>query len=192
MIITPTFRRALDFAAALHCTQLRKGTQIPYLSHLFSVCALVLEQGGSEEEAIAALLHDAVEDQGGEPTLRAIRKEFGEAVATIVEGCTDAFGQPKPLWRSRKEGYLQHLETASPAVLLVSCADKLHNARTLLLDYRQHGEALWRRFRASRDETLWYYGELVSLFSRRGPAALAAELARTVDELRTLASGAAG
>ena len=187
MVLSPRFREALVYAAELHADQVRKGGRIPYFAHLMAVSALVLEQGGAEDEAIAALLHDAVEDQGGIPTLHAIRARFGDGVAAIVDGCTDAVTNPKPTWRPRKEKYLRHLEEASPSVLLVSCADKVHNARSLVCDYRQHGDAIWARFNGGRDETLWYYRELTDVLGRRGPGPLSLELARVVGELHQLA-----
>jgi GTP pyrophosphokinase len=154
---------------------------------VLGVCSLVLEHGGSEDEAIGALLHDAAEDQGGEAQLAAIRDRFGDAVADIVSGCTDTVVTPKPPWRQRKEDYIAHLPSASAAVLLVSLADKLYNARAILSDYRQLGEALWVRFQGGRDGTLWYYRTLSSAYQSLRPGALADELARVVDELEQLA-----
>ena len=152
---------------------MRKATSIPYVSHLFAVCSLVLEDDGTEEEAIAALLHDGPEDQGGEMVLDEIRGRFGVEVAAIVAGLSDAMasaGEAKPPWRVRKEGYLRHLEEASPSVLRVSLADKLHNARSILVDLRADGEAVWDRFNAGPAEQAWYYGELLGTFERRLPA----------------------
>lgn len=149
-LLGPRFREALTYASELHECQPRKGTEIPYLAHLLSVAALVLEDGGDEDEAIAALLHDAVEDQGGKPTLDAIRSRFGERVAHIVEACSDTDTWPKPPWRERKERYIEYLEAACPGVLRVSLADKLHNARAIVLDYRQMGDPLWSKFNAPR------------------------------------------
>ncbi len=186
-LVTDRFRQALDYASELHAWQSRKGTQIPYVSHLLAVCALVLEDGGDEDEAIAALLHDAVEDQGGKPVLEEIRRRFGGRVAGIVAECTDTDEVPKPPWRKRKEDYLARLPEASPEALRVSCADKLHNARSLALDYRRVGERLWERFNAGRDETLWYYRSLVGIYQERG-AGLADDLARAVAELEALVS----
>jgi len=180
------FNEALVFAADLHADQLRKGMGIPYVSHLLAVASLVLEAGGDEDEAIAALLHDAVEDQGGQETLEAIRSRFGERVADIVWGCTDTDEVPKPPWRARKEAYIRHLDLASRSVLLVSNADKLHNARATLSDYREMGAALWDRFNASGEEILWYYRSLSDVFTRRRPSPLARELERTVSELERL------
>lgn len=186
-MLTARFREALDHAFDLHREQRRKGSGTPYVAHLLGVSSIVLEHGGDEDEAIAALLHDAVEDQGGDRARREIRARFGERVADIVEGCTDADVQPKPPWRQRKEAYLAHLPQAPPSVLLVSCADKLYNARTILADLRRVGDALWGRFRGGRDGTLWYYRGLVDVFSRTGPVPLATELARVVREIGEIA-----
>ncbi|MCB1882280.1 MAG: HD domain-containing protein, partial [Gammaproteobacteria bacterium] len=166
-----------------HASQRRKGTEIPYVSHLLAVASLVLEAGGTEDEAIAALLHDGPEDQGGLPTLKEIRDRFGVPVGRIVAACSDTFDVKKPAWQARKETYLAHLREAAPSVLLVSCADKLHNARAILADYRRYGEALWSRFNARRDEILWYYGELARFFATQGPDQLAGELALVVKQL---------
>jgi (p)ppGpp synthase/HD superfamily hydrolase len=183
----PRFEQALPYAAQLHRDQVRKGTGIPYVSHLLAVAGIVLEHGGSEDEAIAALLHDAVEDQGGAPTLQAIRLRFGETVAAIVEGCTDTDEMPKPPWRPRKEAYIAHVASASPSVRLVSAADKLHNARTILADYRRGGDAVWDRFSGGKAGTLWYYRTLVEAFRRHGLTPLVEELERVVGELEQLA-----
>jgi (p)ppGpp synthase/HD superfamily hydrolase len=186
-ILGPRYLEAFAFAARLHQEQRRKGADIPYLSHLMSVSALVLEDGGDEDEAIAALLHDAVEDQGGPPTLEAIRARFGDRVARIVDGCTDSDTVPKPPWRARKERYLDHLRHAEADVRRVSAADKLHNARSILTDYRRIGDAVFGRFTAGKDETLWYYRSLVAAFQETGGGRLADELARVVDELESAA-----
>lgn len=139
-ILTDRFADAVAFASIVHATQLRKGTNIPYIAHLLGVASLVLDYGGTEEEAIAALLHDAVEDAGGTPMLAVIRRRFGDAVAEIVHGCTDAEVIPKPPWKQRKEAYIAHIKDAPPSVRLVSACDKLHNARAILSDYHQIGE----------------------------------------------------
>jgi GTP pyrophosphokinase len=188
MTLTPRFDAALLLARRLHDRQLRKGGAVPYVSHLLGVASLVLENGGDEDQAIAALLHDAVEDQGGADTLHHIRHQFGSAVAGIVEECSDCQFEPKPPWRARKEAYLVGIQAKTPAARLVCCADKLHNARSLLVDYRQHGETLWQRFNGGRDGTLWYYRSLVDAFRTIGPPALAEELERTVAELERLAA----
>jgi (p)ppGpp synthase/HD superfamily hydrolase len=180
------FTRALRLAFDLHSGQTRKGSRTPYFGHLLGVTAIVIETGGSEDEAIAALLHDAAEDQGGVETLERIHEEFGPEVAAIVESCSDSLGDPKPPWHERKRAYLDHLEHASEAALRVSLADKLHNARTIVVDYRDVGEALWDRFNAPRDDVLAYYRSLAATFSRRMPGALATQLSVTVSELDAL------
>ncbi len=189
MIPSPRFDEALTFASRLHAGQVRKGSTIPYLSHLLAVTAIVMDCGGGEDEAIAALLHDAIEDQGGPATRAEIRRRFGEHVVAIVDGCTDAETVPKPPWRQRKEAYVAHVGDASPSVRLVSAADKLHNARSILVDYRWLGEALWDRFRGGRDGTLWYYRALVDAFRAAELTPLVEELERTVGELERLAAG---
>jgi (p)ppGpp synthase/HD superfamily hydrolase len=189
-VLGDRFRRALVFAFDLHRGQVRKGSKgIPYIAHLLGVASIVIEDGGDEDEAIAALLHDGPEDQGGEATLERIRSEFGERVGRIVEACSDTLEDPKPPWRERKQRYLAHLEEAEDDVLRVSLADKVHNARAILADYREVGEELWARFRGSREESLWYYRELAEIFGRRRPGPLADELRRTVDEIDALAGG---
>lgn len=188
VILTDRFRRALVYAATVHGDQLRKGTSIPYVSHLLIVTGLVLEHGGSEDETIAALLHDAVEDAGGPSRLQDIRTRFGSVVADIVHACSDTDETPKPPWRARKEQYLQHLNGASEAVRLVSAADKLANVRSIIQDYRTVGESLWSRFNAPRADQLWYYRALADTFNRLGPASLARELEAAVKELERLAA----
>jgi len=187
--LSARFEEALPFAARLHRDQVRKGTGIPYVSHLLGVAGIVLEHGGTEDEAIAALLHDAVEDQGGAPTLETIRQRFGDAVAAIVAGCTDTDETPKPPWRKRKDEYVAHLASASPSVRLVSAADKLHNARTILADHRRHGDAVWSRFSGGKDGTLWYYRALVEAFRSHGATPLVEELDRVVSDLEQRAAG---
>ena len=185
--LTGVFEEALVYAARLHRDQRRKASSIPYLAHLLAVAALVLEAGGSQDEAIAGLLHDAPEDQGGEATLADIRRRFGDTVAGIVADCSDTMTQPKPAWRPRKEAHLAHLAHATPSVRLVTAADKLHNARSILHDYRLRGEAVWDRFSGGRSGTLWYYRALVDTLSAGGDGPMVDELARTVDELEGLA-----
>jgi (p)ppGpp synthase/HD superfamily hydrolase len=188
--------RALTYADELHKTQLRKGTEIPYLSHLLGVTSLVLEEGGSEDEAIAALFHDAAEDQGGEETLAEIRQRFGPAVAEIVRACSDTLvgdRARKPPWRERKETYLAHLgATENSSALRVSLADKLHNARSILRDLRDPavGASVFERFSTTRSETLWYYRALADAFVRLQPDwPMAREFARTVEEIERTAAG---
>ncbi|MBK6780544.1 MAG: HD domain-containing protein [Gemmatimonadetes bacterium] len=172
MAVGPRYSAALAFASELHGSQLRKGTAVPYIAHLLSVSALVLEAGGDEDAAIAALLHDAVEDQGGRPMLDRIRARFGDGVADIVAACTDAEVTPKPPWRQRKEAYLASIPHKPAPALLVSIADKVHNAGAILRDYTQLGEAVWARFAGGREGTLWYYRSLSDAFRDRAPQPL--------------------
>ena len=178
-MLTERFDSAFRYAHRLHRGQTRKGTTTPYISHLMSVAALVIEHGGNEDQAIAALLHDAAEDQGGEATLAKIRRTFGPAVAAIVSDCTDAWTEPKPSWRPRKEAYLAVLPSKPRQSLLVSLADKTHN---LLSDYRTLGGQLWGRFNGGADGTRWYYGALTQVFSKIMPGPLTDRLARAVSD----------
>ncbi|HKH11688.1 MAG TPA: HD domain-containing protein [Rubrobacter sp.] len=187
MPYTEKFEDALRYAARLHREQTRKGTSIPYVTHLLAVAAIVGENGGTEDETIAGLLHDAPEDAGGEARLEEIRGRFGDQVAGIVAGCTDTYENPKPPWRARKEAYLDHLSGAPAPVRLVSAADKLHNARSVLADYRIVGEELWGRFNGGRDGTLWYYRAVADTLAGDGP--VADELGRVVTEMERLADG---
>lgn len=189
MKLSTRFQEALAVAAQLHGDQIRKGTDIPYISHLLAVASIVLDNGADEDVAIAALLHDAVEDQGGPSVREKIRSLFGDRVASIVDGCTDAEVTPKPPWRQRKEAYLTHLRGASESVRLVSASDKLHNARAILGDYRELGDSLWARFNAGKEGVLWYYRSLVQVFRATGTTpGLIDELDRGVSELERLAS----
>ena len=188
-LLTARFEDALVYATRLHARQKRKGTATPYVSHLLSVTALVIEDGGDEDEAIAALLHDAVEDQGGAATREAIRQRFGERVAAIVDGCTDTDVHPKPPWRARKEKYVEHVRHAPAAVRRVSVADKLHNARSLLADLRRDGPATFKRFTGGRDGTLWYYRALADVYREAGACPMVDELERVVAELERLGVG---
>ena len=180
------FEDALLYATRAHEGQRRKATTVPYVAHLLAVCALVLEDGGDEDEAIAALLHDVVEDQGGVPRAAEVRARFGDRVADIVVACSDTDVMPKPPWRSRKEAYVAHVRSAPDAVRRVSLADKVHNARTILADYRVVGEAVWRRFSAGGDDQLWYYESLVDAFRRDAPSPLHDEFVRVGAELKAL------
>jgi GTP pyrophosphokinase len=188
--LTDRIVEAMFAAAQIHATQGRKGTKIPYLSHLLGTCSIALEYGADEDQAIAALLHDAIED--GRPT-DAARKtvmSFGDEVGRIVEGCTDSDAHPKPPWRERKEAYLARLAGEDQAILLVSASDKLHNARSIVRDLREVGEGPWARFGPAKHEVLWYYRSLVTAF-RANPAhtpALIDELDRTVTEMQRLAA----
>lgn len=187
-MLSERFTEALVYAAEIHRNQVRKGSGIPYFSHLMAVAALVLENGGGETEAIAALLHDAVEDQGGAPRLDAIREKFGATVAEIVAGCTETLIDPKPGWEERKRHHLLRLPRADSATLLVSAADKLHNARTILADYRELGEELWPRFSRGKQGILWYYRASAAAFREAGaPARIVNELDRVMAELEALA-----
>jgi GTP pyrophosphokinase len=182
--LTDRFSEALTFAATAHREQVRKGTPIPYIAHLIQVAGIVLDYGGDEDEAIAALLHDAPEDQGGRPCLEEIRKRFGDTVAGIVEACSDTLESPKPEWRRRKEEYIERLPQEPPLARLVSAADKLHNARTVLMDLRVHGDQLFERFNGKKAGTLWYYRALVGAFRATGTnPELIDELDRVVSEL---------
>jgi GTP pyrophosphokinase len=182
----PRFLRAFQFAADKHAGQTRKASTIPYMAHLMGVASLVLEAGGDEDLAIAALLHDVVEDCGGAPMLHEVRRRFGKRVASVVEGCTDADHYPKPPWRERKEGYIRRLRSADADTRLVSAADKLNNARSILTDYREIGQSVWARFQGGRDGTLWYYRALCDQFLRRKPNRLTREFALAVRELEAV------
>jgi (p)ppGpp synthase/HD superfamily hydrolase len=186
----PAFEVALVYASMLHRTQTRKGGHdVPYVSHLLGVASLVLEEGGTETQAIAALLHDAVEDQGGRLRLDEIRERFGESVAAIVDACTDAYEEPKPPWRPRKEAYIARLASEPLDALLVSVADKVHNARAILMDLREHGPNFFDVFTGGRDGTLWYYRTLVTTYRSIDGfnSRLVDELARTVTQIEALA-----
>lgn len=183
MNLTERFEQALVYAVRLHGDQMRKGTNIPYVSHLLSVAAIVLENGGDEDQAIAGLLHDAVEDQGGLPRLEEIRKLFGEKVAFIVDECTDSYQTPKAPWLERKKQYLDHLPEAPPEVRLVSIADKVHNARSLLATLQKEGPSAWSRFNGGEEGTAWYYNKLVKIYQETGDDYLTKELTRLVAEL---------
>ncbi|MCU0527760.1 MAG: HD domain-containing protein [Elainella sp. Prado103] len=179
-ILSQQFSEALVYTAELHREQRRKISGVPYLTHLLSVAALVLEDGGDEDEAIAGLLHDAIEDQGGIPTREVIRQKFGDRVVEIIAGCTEWDCPPKPPWKERKLKYLAQLRTASESVRRVSLADKLHNLRSLLMDRQKIGERVWESFGAGRSEMLWFYHELVKLYGSDG---LGAAFAQAVAEL---------
>jgi (p)ppGpp synthase/HD superfamily hydrolase len=193
----PRFDEALQYAVEAHGDQTRKGTGVPYVSHLLGVASLVLEEAGDEDEAIAALLHDVVEDQGGGPRLDDVRQRFGERIADLVEACSDSLEQDqelKPPWKTRKERYIERVRTEhDDSALLVSVADKLYNSRAILRDLRfaADRQAVWDRFGRERDCVLWYYRSLVDAFrSRRKDAdRLLEELDATVTELEDLAGG---
>ncbi len=183
MALSERFCDALVFAARLHAEQRRKLSGEPYVAHLLRVAGMVLEHGADEDEAIAALLHDAVEDQGGAATGRLIGERFGPRVAEIVRGCSDTDQTPKPPWRQRKEAYLARLRGAPASVRLISAADKLDNVRSILAAYRVLGERTWERFRGGRDGTLWYVRNVVDVLKQAGGSLLTDELDRAVGEL---------
>jgi (p)ppGpp synthase/HD superfamily hydrolase len=179
-MLTDRYDEAFRYAHELHGRQKRKGGPIPYISHLMIVSALVIENGGNEDQAIGALLHDAAEDQGGVPTLEAVRHRFGDVVAEIVSDCTDSWEEPKLEWWPRKEAYLAELPAKPPRSLLVSLADKTHNAEAILSDYRVLGDALWDRFTGGAAGTRWYYQSLAKIFSELMPGRLSDRLSRAV------------
>jgi len=190
--LTGRFTRAVDYAREIHVGT-RKGTRVPYIAHLLGVVSLVLGESGhvpfpvTEDVAIAALLHDAVEDEGGIPRLRDIEKKFGPDVAKMVEGCTDSFeeeaGNKKP-WEERKSSYIERLQSELPSTLLVSVADKLYNARAILEDYRELGPKVWERFKRGREQQLWYFDELLKVYGQKCESwRIVSELERTVGEL---------
>jgi len=184
------FESALVYANQVHQGQQRKGTGIPYMAHILGVTAIALEYGATEDEAIGALLHDAAEDGGGEARLAEIRARFGDAVGDIVFGCSDSLvehPEDKLPWRDRKEQYLAHIEVASPSVCLVSAADKLHNVRSIVRDFRMHGDEVWERFQGKRDGTLWYYDAVADALAARYRSPLTRDLLGEVQELQHLA-----
>ena len=192
MLLTTTdrFASAMAYAYQVHGGQRRKGTGIPYIAHILGVTAIAMEYGADEDQSIGALLHDAAEDGGGEATLAEIRARFGDVVAEIVLGCSDSLvedPEDKLPWQERKENYLAHLESASQSVCLVSAADKLHNVRSIIRDYHEHGEAIWDRFQGSRDGTLWYYETVADTLIRRYRSQLTRDLQDEVDKLLALA-----
>jgi len=189
-ILTERFAEALAWAATLHQSQQRKANSSPYVAHLLAVAALVLEHGADEDEAIAALLHDAIEDQGGHATRQQIAERFGARVAAIVEGATESDLQPKPPWRERKEAHLVRLLTADRSVQLVVAADKLHNLGSLIADYGRLGEELWSHFRGGKVGTLWYLRAATAALTK-APPELIARLSAGIAELERLSAGPA-
>lgn len=187
--LSARFEDALVYAAQIHSGMRRKGGRIPYVSHVLAVASIVLENGGSEDEAIGALLHDAAEDAGGKPTLEKIRARFGDNVAEIVDGCSDTMESQKPEWRPRKEKHIAHLVHTSASVRLVVAADKLHNVQSMLRDHRLFGDKLWERFNAPKVDTVWYSRAATEALRRGGPSPLLDELDRSVSELERVAGG---
>ncbi len=191
-MLTERFERALIYATRLHANQTRKVSGVPYISHLLGVTSIAMEHGADEDESIAALLHDAVEDQGGAPTLAVIEQEYGPRVAAIVDGCTDTDQTPKPPWQQRKEAYIARVkageEEHGASIRLVSCADKIYNARTILADHHRLGGKIWERFAGGKQGTLWYYRTLHEAYSRFGATPLTDELDRVVSLLEERAA----
>jgi len=195
--LTARFTRAIDYARQVHINY-RKGTTVPYMAHLLGVASLVMGESGhlsfpvTEDMVIGALLHDAVEDEGGWPRLRDIEANFGKQVATIVEGCTDSFEEDsgkKLEWEVRKKSYIDRVRKEPEGTLLVSAADKLYNARAILEDHREVGTGVWNRFKRGRMEQLWYFSELSKVYEERGPNRLTEELKRVIAELAQLSAG---
>ncbi|QUS61633.1 bifunctional (p)ppGpp synthetase/guanosine-3',5'-bis(diphosphate) 3'-pyrophosphohydrolase [Synechocystis sp. PCC 7339] len=182
--LTDRFSDALVLANQLHAEQYRKGSRVPYVSHLLGVTALVLEMGGNEDEAIAALLHDAVEDQGGMETLTMIEHQFGQTVAALIRACSDSTTVPKPPWEQRKQEHLAKMRQVSLAVLKISLADTLHNARTIAIDLRRHGDEIWQEFNRGKSGILWYYQSIWSIYQDRNPNAWSNELIDIIDGWR--------
>lgn len=183
-VLGDRFAEAVRYASALHREQRRKDTNIPYVAHLLGVASLVLDQGGDEDEAIAALLHDALEDQGDKTSEEEVRRRFDDKVARIVVACSDFIGEgEKPDWQTRKESYLAHLEEQPAEVLRVSLADKLHNARSIVADLRVSGDSVWQRFTGDPPQQAWYYSSLLEVFRRRLDSPLVDELGAVVAEL---------
>lgn len=178
--LTSRFDEAFTYAHELHGQQTRKGTAAPYISHLMGVASIVLDDGGNEDEAVAALLHDAAEDQGGRARVEDISARFGPAVARIVTDCTDSWETPKGPWMERKRAYAEHARHLAPPSLRVSAADKVHNAYAILRDLRNEGEAVWTRFNASADDVIAYYQSLVRAYRDAGGGRLVDELDRIV------------
>ena len=182
------YKKAIDYAFALHSNQYRKGTTIPYFTHLVSVSNNVIENGGNTDEAIAGLLHDAVEDQGGEKTLKLIKKRFGNKVGKIVEECSDTKITPKPPWLERKKKYLSGMKKSTQSSLFVSLCDKLHNATCIVNDYQRVGRKLWKRFNASSKQVYWYHNSLYKNFSKnlKGYKILKKNYYQIVNEMRKI------
>ncbi len=190
VVLGPRYAEAVGYASDLHADQTRKSTNIAYISHLLGVSSLVLEAGGDEDMAIAALLHDGPEDQGGQATLDEIHDKYGDRVARIVEGCTDSLAEDpehKEPWRQRKEKYIAHLKDAADDALTVSLADKLHNARAIVTDLLISGPSTWDRFNSSPEEILWYYNQVLSTGrAKQGNTFLLTNLAEAIGEMTRL------
>jgi (p)ppGpp synthase/HD superfamily hydrolase len=182
--LTTRFEEALVYATQLHAQQVRRISGVPYVSHLLSVTALVIEDGGSEDEAIAALLHDAIEDRGGRRTGEIIRQKFGDKVADIVEGCTESDAVPQPPWKERKQKYLENISQGSPEILRVALADKVHNARSNLSEWYLYGEKAWNQ--EQRERTLWFYRSVIEVAQTLIDSSLLEEFRRIVQQLEAI------
>ena len=182
--LSPAFDQAFAYAHEAHAAQTRKGTNAPYIAHLMGVASIVLDDGGSETEAIAALLHDAAEDHGGRERLADIESRFGGDVARIVEDCTDSWETPPPPWADRKRAYVEHARALPRPSLRVSAADKVHNTYAILRDLRNMGERVWERFDAAPDDVMAYYEGLVRAYRQAGGGRLVDELDRIVRGIR--------
>ena len=189
-MLSSRFDAALAYASDLHRDQTRKHSTVPYVAHLLAVCGLVLEHGGDEQQAIAALLHDGPEDQGGEYTLAEIRSRFGEDVAGLVSACSEPLHHGKAAWQERKETFLAHLATVPHRALLIITADKVHNARSIVSDHAVIGGEIFNRFNGGVAGTKWYYHQLAAALGGRAPAPLTAELARLAAEIERLSAPA--
>ncbi len=186
--LSDRFEKALQVAFRLHREQTRKDSHVPYLAHLLAVCATVMEHTENEDLMIAALLHDAAEDQGGDATLDEIRKAFGDSVADLVKACSDTLSTPKPPWKPRKQAYLEKIARASDQVLLITLADKIHNARSIERDYRRLGDRVWDRFNGGKSGTLWYYQSLAEILEDSPYPVLSGEFTRLVASIQSLAN----
>ena len=182
------YLEAYNYSYKLHKKQMRKGSNIPYFTHLSSVSNLIIENNGTTTQAIAGLLHDAVEDQGGAKTLAIIKRKFGPKVAKIVDQCSDTIIEPKPPWKARKIKYIQNIKNKTQDTLLVSLCDKYHNASCILSDYQKVDEGIWNRFTASKQETFWYYESLYKEFKRylKNHSELIKEYKKKVDEMKKI------
>ncbi|RMG00541.1 MAG: HD domain-containing protein [Planctomycetota bacterium] len=189
MPLNDRFDAALEFASTLHRKQLRKIGQTPYIGHLLRVCGTVIEFGATEDEAIAALLHDALEDQNRPGLADEIAARFGDAVLEMVTALSDSTEQPRPPWRERKEAFLARLREATSSVRLIAAADKLDNVRSTITALQVFGDEIWTRFHGGREGTLWYYRQIVAVLGEASEHALVAELADAVARLEAIAEG---
>lgn len=185
-MLSPKFEKALSFATQLHATQYRKGSKAPFITHLLSVCAIILEDGGTEDEAIAGLLHDAVEDQGGLKTLEAIKNTFGERIAQIVLECSETHLSPKPPWKERKVQSLAKMKQISDSAIRVVLADKVHNSQSLIREHQKYGTIIWNNFKAGREGTVWYFNQVCAVLNERTNSELIHELKLAVNRIEVL------